>query len=623
MLDSVVRTLEKNSQISRIRKLVFCACHHRWSKDAQSMSNQELQGCLQALYDRHPTILEFKHALYQIVIKLNHSSEYYGVANAICAEIEKIYDHPPAKPTLTNPVASPSPLVPNAIETQSLHVVHLQIQAHTVPVQVVCEVAIDGQQQIQRVIELPANLAAEYQAWQASYQQVAGQSLIDRATSPDLDRVNRSWESTGNLISMLQRWYQSDQWQALRRQFQSFVPADAPLQIMVSSNDLPRWQLQWTDLSQAVQVQPAHATTPPEPVAVKPTTKPAVSAVGSETVNPNPLPLNLPATSGLGTTGAIGDDLQPPTISSALAVTIPPVVEYDTLTLGQRLTGYHSEVHALAIDPQRGIIVSGHGDIGYRDNNIKVWGADDGQLLRDLAGHSNWVQALVLTQDGLRVYSGGMDGQVLGWDVAAGQPLPFKINAESAVTSLVLAQQEKHVIAGTVDGQIKIWDSHSGNFLTSWFAHEGGVHSLAVTDRLLASAGEDGVARAWDSLNGTGIRQFVGHSGRVTRVVIDPTGTRVVTAGIDRTVRIWEVATGNLLHTLVGHERPINCLILTPDGQSIVSGSDDKTIKIWKLADGRLVNNLYGHETPVLSVAVGGNSLISGGYGEIRIWDIV
>jgi WD40 repeat protein len=617
MLDSVVRTLEKNSQIARIRKLVFCACHNRWSKDAQSMSQQELQSCLQALYDRHPTILEFKHALYQIVIKLNHSSEYYAIANTICDEIEKIYDHPPAKPTLTNPVTLPAQVVPNAIETQSLRVVHLQIQAHTVPIQVVCTVAIDGQQQIQRVIELPAALAAEYQAWQASYQQVSGQSLIDRATSPDLDRVNRSWESTGNLIAMLQRWYQSDQWQALRRQFQSFVPADAPLQIMVSNNDLPRWQLQWTDLSQAVQVQPARATALPEPVAAKP----SVSEVVSETINP-PAPVNVPDTAGLGTTGAIGDDVQPPTISSALAVTIPPVVEYDTLTLGQRLTGYHSEVHALAIDPQRGIIVSGHGDIGYRDNNIKVWGSDDGQLLRDLAGHSNWVQALVLTQDGLRVYSGGMDGQVLGWDVAGGQPLPFKINAESAVTSLVLAQQERHVITGTVDGQIKVWDSLNSNFLTSWFAHEGGVHSLAVTDRLLATAGEDGVARVWDSLNGTGIRQLVGHSGRVTRVAIDPTGTRVVTAGIDRTVRIWEVATGNLLHTLVGHERPINCLILTPDGQSIVSGSDDKTIKIWKLDDGRLVNNLYGHETPVLSVAVGGNSLISGGYGEIRIWDI-
>ncbi len=611
MLDSVVLTLEKNSQISRIRKLVFCACHNRWSKDAQSMSKQELQGCLQALYDRHPTILEFKHALYQIVIKLNHSSEYYAVANTICAEIEKIYDHPPTKPNLTNPATSPVLLVPNAIETQSLRVVHLQIQAHTVPIQIVCAVAIDSQQQIQRVIELPATLAAEYQAWQASYQQVAGQSLIDRATSPDLDRVNRSWESTGNLIAMLQRWYQSDQWQALRRQFQSFVPADAPFQIIVSNNDLPRWQWQWTDLSQAVQVQSTRVTIPPEQV----TAKPVISAVASETVNP-------PATSGLVTTGAIGDDLQPPTISSALAVTIPPVMEYDTLTLGQRLTGYHSEVHALAIDPQRGIIVSGHGDIGYRDNNIKVWGADDGQLLRDLAGHSNWVQALVLTQDGLRVYSGGMDGQVLGWDVAAGQPLPYKINAESAVTSLVLAQQEKHVIAGTVDGQIKIWDSHSGNFLTSWFAHEGGVHSLAVTDRLLASAGEDGMARVWDSLNGTGIRQFVGHSGRVTRVAIDPTGTKVVTAGIDHTVRIWEVATGNLLHILVGHDRPINCLILTPDGQSIVSGSDDKTIKIWKLDDGRLVNNLCGHETPVLSIAIGGNSLISGGYGEIRMWDI-
>jgi WD40 repeat protein len=123
-------------------------------------------------------------------------------------------------------------------------------------------------------------------------------------------------------------------------------------------------------------------------------------------------------------------------------------------------------------------------------------------------------------------------------------------------------------------------------------------------------------------LNGSGIRQFVGHGGRVTRVAIDPTGEKVVTAGIDRTVRIWDTATGNLLHTLVGHERAVNCMILTPDGRSIVTGSDDKTIKIWQLQNGRLINNLYGHNTPVLSVAVGGNTLVSGGYGEMRIWEI-
>jgi WD40 repeat protein len=609
MMDSVVRTLEKNSQIDRIRKLTFCTCHNRWSKDAQNMSRKEFQECLQTLYDQHPSIVEFKHALYQIVIKLNHSSEYYAVANAICTEIEKLYDAPPPKP-----LASPDNLLPSAIETSRLCVVRLQIQATTMPIQVVCEVAIDDQPQMQRSIELPAAYTAEYQAWQANYRQIAGQSLIDRATSTDLDRVNRAWESTISLTTMMQRWYKSESWQALRHQFQSFIPADAPLQIVLSSNDLPQWQLQWSDLSQAVQIQPAKAPA-------------SVTATLIEPANQTTLPtiINNPPASWEAT-GEIGDDIQPPTISSAMsssAMSLPPVMEYDTLTLGQRLTGYHSEVHALVIDPHRGMIISGHGDIGFKDNNIKVWRADGCELIRDLAGHTNWVQALVLTQDGLRVYSGGMDGQILGWDTAAGQPLPFKIDTEAAVTSLVLSKQEQHLISGTSDGQIKIWDSRSANFLTSWFAHEGGVHSLAVSNRLLVSAGEDGVARVWDSLNGSGIRQFVGHAGRITRIAIDPTGERVITAGLDRTIRIWEVATGQLLHTLVGHDRPINCLILTPDGKSIISGSDDKTIKIWKLSSGRLINNLYGHETPVLSVAVGDQYLVSGGYGEIRIWDIV
>ncbi len=654
MLDSVTSTLEKNSQITRIRKLTFCACHNRWSKDAQSMSTQELQGCLQTLQARHPSIVEFKHALYQIVIKLNHSNEYYAVANAICTEIEKVYDAPDPKPGATDRQIADGIEV-NGIETEQLRVVHLQIQTAT-PMKVLCEVVIDGKPQIQRVIELPAAYAADYQAWYVNYRQVIGQqSLIDRATSPELDRVNRSWESTGSLIAMVQGWYQSNLWQAFRRQLQSFVPAEAPLQILLSGDDLPRWQLQWSDWSQAVQIQPAS----PASAVIAKQPESNVESLSIAELLPEPHPPTNESVSGTETssdselttpeiisesaeyqleeaTGEIGDDLDPPTISSAIAGAsfvasgasfgnspVAETISYDTMTLGQRLTGYHSEVHALAIDPNRGIIVSGHGDIGYNDNNVKVWRADGGELIRDLAGHTGWVQALVLTQDGLRIYSGGMDAQIIGWDCAAGQPLPFKINAESAVTSLVLTKQEQHLIAGTTDGQIKIWDSRSGNFLTSWFAHEGGVHGLAAIDRLLVSAGEDGIARIWDSRNGSGIRQLVGHSGRVTRVTIDPTGERVITAGIDRTVRIWEAATGNLLHTLVGHERPINCLILTPDGQSIISGSDDKTIKIWQVANGRLINNLSGHDTPVLSVAVDGNTLVSGGYGEIRIWDVV
>jgi WD40 repeat protein len=619
MLDSITRTLEKNSQIARIRKLTFCACHNRWSKDAQDMSAAELQACLEKLYDRHATIVEFKHALYQIVIKLNHSSEYYAIANDICSEIEKAYDAPPPKPS--------SRLVPTAIESQRLHIVHLQIQATTIPMQVLCEVTIDGQPQLQRMIELTTACATEYQDWQAKYRQSFGQSLIDRATSSALDRVNRSWDSTSSLITMLQRWYQSEQWTTLRRQLQSFIPGDAPFQMMVSGNDLPHWQLQWSDFSPAAQPAPLNSATRPAPTPPRnqpadlTTAEPEISAAelitttGSQSASTNQF-----ASFGDSGTGEIGDELQPPTISSAIAV--PIVLEYDTLALEKHLTGYHSEVHALAIDSNRGIIVSGHGDIGYKDNNLKVWNADDGGLIYDLAGHSNWIQTLVVTGDGLRAYSSGLDKQILAWNLAAGERLPFHVNAEKEVTSLLLTKQEQHLVAATIDGQIKIWNSRSGEFLTAWFAHEGGVHSLAATERLLASAGEDGIARLWDGLNGSGLRQFVGHSGRITRIAIDPTGKKVITAGIDRTIRIWEIATGNLLHTLVGHERGINCLILSPDGQSIITGSDDKTIKIWQLHNGRLINNLYGHNTPILSIAAGGNILVSGGYGEMHIWEI-
>ncbi len=91
MLDVTTRKLGKNPQIDRIKKLLFCACHGRWSKDAQGMSAKELQQCLQMFCDLHPSIVEFKHALYQVVVRLNHSNEYYGVANTLCEELVPYY----------------------------------------------------------------------------------------------------------------------------------------------------------------------------------------------------------------------------------------------------------------------------------------------------------------------------------------------------------------------------------------------------------------------------------------------------------------------------------------------------------------------------------------------------
>jgi WD domain, G-beta repeat len=569
MLDSVVRTLEKNSQIARIRKLVFCACHSRWSKDAQNMSGQELSSCLQTLIDRHPSIVEFRHELYQIAIRLNHSSEYYAVSNTICEEVETVYDQLEFQALPIKAAANSQGKTPPSPHQR---IVRLQIQATTHPAKVACEIMLPGHSPIHTSLHLAEPWAVAYQAWQGQYQQ-------QQATNRAIDRLPRAWQASASLMTMLQEWYLSSEWQSLRQQIHSFVPADAPIQIVLTSADLPQWQWQWSE--------------EPLPVANE-------SSQGSTLVTaPAATPAQLPQAS-----------MQP---------AVPPL-EYHNLSLGQRLTGYYSEVRSLALNLDRGIIVSAHRDVNGQDNHVKVWQIDRGTQIHDLAGHSHLLQAVVLTADGLRAYSAGFDQKILGWDLASGQLLPFQVNTEVAVNILQITQDGKQLISGHSNGEIKIWDSHSGRFLTSWDGHEGGVSSLALTDQLLASASEDGTVILWNIRNGEQLQTFAGHSGKVTQVAIDPQGKQVITAGIDCTVRVWNAQTGEPQHLLVGHERSVNAVLISPDGRSIISGSDDKTVKIWRLVDGQLINSLLGHETPIHALATSGKTLASGGFGEIRLW---
>jgi hypothetical protein len=574
MLDSVVRTLEKKSQIARIRKLVFCACHSRWSKDAQNMSGQELASCIKSLVDRHPSIVEFKHELYQIAIRLNHSSEYYAVANTICEEIETVYDQIEfSAATAKAEVVSPG----NAPKSFEQRIVRLEIQAAAHPAKVACEIILPGHSPVRTSLHLSEPWAVAYLAWQNQYQQ-------QQAASQALDRLPRTWQANASLMAMLQEWYYSSEWQPLRQQIHSFVPEDASLQIVVKSVDLPCWQWQWM----------AEPVASEEPEISQPVLT-AELLTSEPTASLSPMAMKMKAASPL---------------------------DYYNLRLGQRLTGYYSEVRALALNLDRGIVVSGHRDVNGQDNHVKVWSIDNAIQTHDLAGHSHLLQAVVLTSDGLRAYSVGFDQKILGWDLASGLLLPFQVDTQAAVNCLQITPDGKQLITGHTDGQIKIWDSHNGRFLTSWYSHEGGVSSLAVTDQLLASASEDGTARLWNIQNGEQITSYAGHSGKVTQLAIDHEGKQVVTAGIDCTVRVWDAKTGEPLHLLVGHERSVNAVLIAPDGRSIISGSDDKTVKIWRLIDGQLINSLLGHETPVQALATSGKMLATGGFGEIRLWHV-
>ncbi|GBG35085.1 WD repeat-containing protein pop2, partial [Hondaea fermentalgiana] len=77
---------------------------------------------------------------------------------------------------------------------------------------------------------------------------------------------------------------------------------------------------------------------------------------------------------------------------------------------------------------------------------------------------------------------------------------------------------------------------------------------------------------------------------------------------------------GPLLHMLKGHSDTVRSVAI--QGDTIVSGSDDNTVRIWNATSGEEQHVLNGHSDCVRSVAIQGDTIVSGSNdGTVRIWN--
>ncbi|GBE81734.1 dynein regulator [Sparassis latifolia] len=121
---------------------------------------------------------------------------------------------------------------------------------------------------------------------------------------------------------------------------------------------------------------------------------------------------------------------------------------------------------------------------GGRDKTIKIWDTQTGQMIRSLAGHDNWVRALVFHPSGKFLLSAGDDYKIRVWELATGRCVKTveahghfvtclawgrqapaqsstngtQVNGAAADGKAAEAEKFVNVVAsGCVDQTIKIW----------------------------------------------------------------------------------------------------------------------------------------------------------------------
>jgi WD40 repeat protein len=252
-----------------------------------------------------------------------------------------------------------------------------------------------------------------------------------------------------------------------------------------------------------------------------------------------------------------------------------------------------SLVESLAYSPDGKYLASG----SYQE--VVLWDARTGVLLRRLTGFADRVVALDFSPDGKWLATGGgaptQDGEVKLFDVPGGRLVADLKNTHSDTVFAVSFRPDGKVLAtGAADKFVKTFAVPGGQLLKSFEGHTH--HVLGVgwkgDGKLLASAGADNVVKVWDYEKGEQVRTIPGHGKQVTRLVFVGKGPQFATCSADQTVRFWNVDNGGNTRTLPGGSDFLYALAVSTDGALVAAGGQEGVVYLYNGNTGQLLRSL-------------------------------
>lgn len=192
-------------------------------------------------------------------------------------------------------------------------------------------------------------------------------------------------------------------------------------------------------------------------------------------------------------------------------------------------------------------------DISQQDSLVAVGSQDGHILLYDydgneagmLSGHSDAVNYIDVSNDGMKMVSASRDRSAIIWDLK---------------TKKEIARLQRILCAPYNDCQV----------ISANFSNNGQMVVTTSSDRTI---------RIW-SISGNLLATLVGHTDAVVDAYFDPNDLMIYSFSSDHTLRLWDLH-GKEINAYTGHTAQINSATMDREINHIYSASDDGTIRMW------------------------------------------
>lgn len=113
---------------------------------------------------------------------------------------------------------------------------------------------------------------------------------------------------------------------------------------------------------------------------------------------------------------------------------------------------------------------------------------------------------------------------------------------------------------------------------------------------VLVSASEDATIKVWDFESGDYERTLKGHTDSVQDIAFDQSGRLMASCSADMSVKLWQFGEDyQCRRTMHGHDHNVSSVTFMPSNDHLLTASRDKLIKMWEVATGYCVGTFSGH----------------------------
>jgi WD40 repeat protein len=210
-------------------------------------------------------------------------------------------------------------------------------------------------------------------------------------------------------------------------------------------------------------------------------------------------------------------------------------------------------------------------------------------------GHSDMINAVLLSQNGRMVLTGSEDETARLWDVGSGQMVRSFVGFAIHGPHLLAFGSSGQVVIG--DRQtVKVFETATGREIRSLSVRESERAVVSPDARVLATVGGTlaTTIQLWDLTTGRELTQDPSGAAAIP-LAFSSDGSRFLTqrrvAGIYGNLMVWDTTSGKKVKT-IDHSAEVRAAALSADGRMVALQSVDRTIIIKEVETGRVLHQL-------------------------------